>query len=103
MGVSSQIQLKESALNQKKSRLEELNKKFESQVKELKTTEKALQSMWTGDAAKQFDQSFTKDSESYDAFYKLVNKYVQALEQIMKAYENSEKANVQIAKTRSYK
>lgn len=99
----SKIQLTESALNKKKSELEQLNSDLKKQIKDLDSTEKSLMGMWVGDAAKAFNTTYEKDGASFDKFTSLVTKYVGALESIMKLYEKGERKNVQTAKKRSYK
>ena len=101
--ASSTIKLSQSALTKKKSELEELNSKLKNQIKELDSTEKSLMGMWTGDAAKAFDQSYSKDGQSFEKFTNLVTKYAGALETIIKMYQNAEKKNIETAKKRSYK
>jgi len=102
MGVST-IQLTESSLKKAKSDLESLNKQLRADIKNLDSTEKSLQGMWTGDAAKAFDATYKKDGASFEQFVQLVDKYVNALDQIMTLYEKGEKKNVETAKKRSYK
>lgn len=101
--MASTIKLTSSALKSKKEKLEQDNAKFKSQISNLESIEKQLMSEWKGDAADAFNATYTKDSACFDKFYSLVQKYTQALEQIVKAYEKAEQANVQIAKTRSSK
>lgn len=101
--MASTIKLTSSALKSKKEKLEQDNAKFNSEIKKLESIEKQLMGVWKGDAADAFNATYTKDSACFEKFHSLVQKYTQALEQIVKAYEKAEKTNVQIAKTRSSK
>ena len=102
MGVST-IQLSEKSLKKAKEELETLNKQLQKDINNLDTTEKSLQGMWTGDAAKAFDATYKKNGQSFGEFIKLVSNYANALDQIMALYEQGEKKNIQTAKKRSCK
>ena len=97
----SQIQLTESALNQKKTELENYNTQLRKEIDDMNNIEKALIGMWTGDASKEFDSVYQKDSAAFGNFADTVTKYAGAIETILKAYANAEQANVSTAKTRS--
>ncbi len=101
--MASTIKLTASALQAKKNKLEQDNAKFKTELGNLETIEKQLMGEWKGDAAEAFNATYTRDSACFDKFYSLVQKYTQALDQIVKAYEKAEQANVQIAKSRSSK
>lgn len=101
--MASTIKLTASALQAKKSKLEQDNAHFKSEIGNLESCEKQLMAEWKGDAADAFNATYTRDASCFDKFYSLVQKYTQALDQIVKAYEKAEQANVQVAKSRSGK
>ena len=58
-----------SQLQSKADELEQLNKTFDSMVKNLEETEGALNTMWEGEAKKGFHTAFTNDMIQLRNFY----------------------------------
>lgn len=92
-----------SQLRTSASQLRALNGQFKSQVGSLESQEAALAAMWEGEAKNAFHNAFNRDRRQMDNFYKLIDQYCQALENIAKKYELAERQNVSTAKKRSYK
>lgn len=82
--------------------LRNLNTQFRSSTQELSGKEQSLQSMWDGQAKEAFHGAFMRDSEQMEAFYQLIEKYIQTLLEIATRYEQAEARDAEIAGTRSY-
>lgn len=89
-------------LKNKAGELKTLNNNFKSKVAALKEQERSLNAMWEGEANTAFHNAFEKDAGQMDEFYKLIEKYAAALEEIAKTYEEAERKNVQTATTRRH-
>lgn len=100
--ASTQIQVTTATLQSKRSELQGLNKKFNSELGKMDSTERELTAMWEGDASKAFHKSYTTDTTKMENLYKAVEQYCQALDTIIKQYEKSEQKNVSIATKRTY-
>lgn len=94
--MANTIQLTSAQLNSKKNELESLNEKFKSQLADMRSTEKAVLAMWDGDASNAFDKKFDKDYNKIDNLYPAVKKYCQAIDTIIKKYEDTERKNIKI-------
>lgn len=92
------IKVTASTLRSKKQSLENDNSKLKGQIARMDSLESQLMSVWQGDAAKTFDTVYKRDAVCYSKFHALIEQYCQAIENIAKAYEAAEAANVQIAK-----
>ena len=101
--MANSIQVTTSTLRSKSSELSSLNTRFKSQVTNLRTQERALNSMWEGESRKAFHNAFEKDAAQMDKFYELIRKYITSLNDIAKEYERAEKVNLSTATTRTYK
>lgn len=97
------IKVTASTLRSKKQHLESDNSKLKSQISRMDGLESQLMGVWKGDAAKAFDTVYKRDVGCYSKFHALIDKYCQALEEIAKAYEAAEAANVQTAQSRSFR
>ena len=100
--MAKSITVTTTTLTKKKGDLKSYNDKFKKQVSALREQEKALNSMWDGEANKAFHDAFEKDATQMDNFYNAIEKYVTNLDEIIKAYETAEKANVSTATKRKY-
>ena len=100
MSSTSRIEVNSSTIRQKAGELRQKNGAFQEKVGQLQTAEKALDSMWDGDAQAAFHRAFTTDVKKFDQFHKAIEKYAKALEHIAEEYEKTEKANVGIATSR---
>lgn len=96
------IRVTSSRLRSTAENLQNLNNQFNNKAQELKGKEQSLSQMWEGQAQTAFHNAFMKDSQQMEAFYKLVNQYVQALLEIAARYEQAEARNAEIAGSRSY-
>jgi WXG100 family type VII secretion target len=101
--MANSIQVTTGTLTNKATELKNLNSKLKNQIEALKTAESSLNSMWDGEANDAFHKAFNQDVTQMNNFYNAIEKYVTSLQQIAKAYEKAEKANVNTATTRSYK
>lgn len=98
----SEIQVTTAQLRAKAEELRNLNSKFSTQVEELSSEENSLNSMWEGEAKDAFHTAFNNDKTQMETFHTEVEKYVNALEQIIQKYEDAERKNTSTASTRSY-
>jgi len=60
--------------------------------------EQALNGMWEGDAKNTFDKAYNQNLIQFENFYKGINEYVKALNQVADEYDRTEAINVQVAK-----
>ncbi len=91
-----------SQLQSKADELEQLNKTFDSMVKNLEETEGALNTMWEGEAKKGFHTAFTNDMIQLRNFYNAIIAYINALRLAIQKYIEAENKNVELAATRKY-
>ena len=91
-----------SQLQSKADELEQLNKTFDSMVKNLEETEGALNTMWEGEAKKGFHTAFTNDMIQLRNFYNAIIAYINALRLAIQKYIEAENNNVELAATRKY-
>lgn len=96
------IQVTSARLRSAAGELQNLNGQFRSKTKDLQGKEQALCQMWEGQAKDAFHGAFTKDSQQMEAFFQLINQYIQALLEIAKRYEQAEARNAQTASARNY-
>ncbi len=87
----------------KADELKSFNADLKGKISDLRSQENSLGRMWEGDAKEEFHRAFENDAKQMDEFYKLIEKYVESLKQIVKAYEEAERANAQRACERKYK
>lgn len=100
--MAKTITVTTKTLTSKANELKSKNSEFKKQVAALREQQKSLDSMWDGDANKEFNTAFNNDATQMDNFYNLVERYVTSLNEIIKAYEDAEKTNVNTATTRKY-
>ena len=91
-----------SQLQSKADELEQLNKTFDSMVKNLEETEGELNTMWEGEAKKGFHTAFTNDMIQLRNFYNAIIAYINALRLAIQKYIEAENKNVELAATRKY-
>ena len=96
------IRVTSARLRSAAGELQNLNGQFQSKAKDLQGKEQALCQMWEGQAKEAFHGAFTKDSQQMDAFYRLINQYIQAMLEIAGRYEQAEARNAQTASARTY-
>lgn len=101
--MANTIQVTTATLTKKANDLKSLNSRLKTQISNLKSTESSLNSMWDGDANDAFHKAFQQDLVQMNNFYNAIEQYVAKLNEIVKQYENAEKANQQTASTRKYK
>lgn len=100
--ANNRIEVNSSTIRKKASELKSLNRKFMSLVSALRSQERALNSMWDGDANDAFHKAFASDEKQMETFYKEIEKYASSLESIAGEYEKVEKVNVSMAASRTY-
>ncbi len=96
------FQVTSAKLKSTAGELRGMNGKFKNKKQELSDKEQALCQMWEGEAKNAFHAAFLRDGQQMDAFYQLIEQYVEALLEIAKKYEIAEARNVQLASGRSY-
>ena len=92
--MANTITVTTSTLTKKSGELKGLNDNLKKQITTLREQEKALNSMWDGEANTAFHNAFEKDATQMDNFYNAIEKYVTSLNEIIKAYEAAEKTNL---------
>lgn len=90
-------------LQEKAEELKNLNQQFKNEVSNLESVEGALSGMWEGEARDEFHKAFNSDKVQMDNFYNAIETYVMRLEAAAEKYAQTERANVEIARTRNYK
>lgn len=73
-----------------RSELTECNKQFLNEIENLTLVETTLCSLWEGSAKSAFHDRFLSDVQQLRAFFNLINRYVQALEQITSNYRKAD-------------
>ena len=96
------FQVISSVLRQKAGNLKQLNAQFKAKAAALSEKEASLCGMWEGAARDTFHQAFLRDRQQMDAFYQLIEQYVQALLEIAARYEQAEARNRELAAARKY-
>lgn len=96
------IQVTSARLRSAAGELQNLNGQFQGKARDLQGKEQALCQMWDGQAKDAFHSAFSRDSQQMDAFFRLINQYIQALLEIAKRYEQAEARNAQTASSRTY-
>ena len=96
------FQVTSSVLRQKAGNLKQLNAQFKAKAAALSEKEASLCGMWEGTARDTFHQAFLRDRQQMDAFYQLIEQYVQALLEIAARYEQAEARNRELAAARKY-
>lgn len=96
------IRVTSSRLRAAAENLQDLNSQFKNRAEELSGKEQSLAQMWEGQAQSAFHGAFVRDSQQMEAFYGLINQYIQALLEIAARYEQAEARNAEIAGTRNY-
>lgn len=94
------IRVTSSQIRKTKETLQSYNQNFQSQVTRLNESEQKLNGMWEGQAKEQFHSAFSSDKQYMDGFYKLINKFCEALEEIANEYDKAENLNIETAKKR---
>jgi len=89
-------------LRRQAGELRRLNSQFQSSVNDLVAREGTLNNQWEGDANTAFHNAFTKDKGQMEEFYKLIEQYCRALEEIAREYDTAERKNTEIASNRTY-
>ena len=100
--MAKSITVTTATVTKKSGELKSLNSNLKKQISSLRTAEKALNSMWEGDANNAFHKAFEKDATQMDNFYNAIEKYISSLDTIVKTYEKAEKTNVSTANKRKY-
>lgn len=96
------IRVTASQIRRTSEQLRNYNQSFDGQVKNLESSEGALNSMWDGQANDAFHTAFMNDKQYMNQFYQLINKYCQALDDIATQYENAEAMNTDTASRRNF-
>lgn len=82
--------------------LNERNGNFRSKVTEMAGLESELGAMWQGEANNAFRIAFNNDRQEWEYFAKLVDQYIQTLQNIADRYSRTEQDNTTQAKNRTY-
>lgn len=98
----SSIRVTAAQLKSSAAELESLNGQFKSAVGELESLEGTLRGSFEGEASEAFHGAFTRDKTQMDNFYNAILAYVNTLNTLAAKYEQTESANVEIAKVRNY-
>ena len=81
-------------LRAKKDELMSLAQRFRQAKETLCANEITLRSMWEGAANENFHTQFIKSAGQMDAFYEVVDKYINVIEYIANRYDQAEQKNL---------
>lgn len=96
----SMFRVSSGELRQKAQQLEQMNAQFKTAVESLSNQEQNLATMWEGEAQKAFRTAFNNDRQQFMNFYNGIAKYIQALQEAAREYEQAEAKNLSTAQTR---
>lgn len=100
--MAKKITVTTQTLRTKKENLVSKNNLLKKKIDRLEEVEGKLKGQWDGEANDKFHAAFNSDKAQMDKFHAAIQKYCTSLEQIIKQYENAERANTQIASKRTY-
>ncbi|MBR0091353.1 MAG: WXG100 family type VII secretion target [Lachnospiraceae bacterium] len=89
------------ALKDKMEQLRTQNEHFKTMTNDLRDKEGILVTMWEGESRDMFHKEFQTSANSLDNFYIGINKYIQALAEIIEKYVQAEQRSTEIARTQS--
>ena len=81
--------------------LRQMNSKFQKQVNDLEASKRSLDSKWDGEANEAFNRAFMEDKGYMTQFFNVIQQYCQALETIVREYNDAERRTSQIARERT--
>ena len=84
-------------VQQTASELRQMNSKFQKQVNDLEASKRSLDSKWDGEATEAFNRAFMDMTQ----FFNVIQQYCQALETIVREYNDAERRTSQIARERT--
>ena len=99
--MATSIMVSSAQLRTRAEEIDELNQQFKARVNELVEKEGALKSMYEGDAANAFHNTFNRNRVQMDNFYNCIARYSQVLLQIAAQWEQTEALNQNTAATSS--
>ena len=99
--ATSEIRVTPQELRNKAGDFRQHNADFRSEVERMNGYVSELSGMWDGEAKEAFNKAFNDDKGKMDLFAKNIDKYVQALEETAKQYEEAEKTAASLASQRS--
>ena len=88
-------------LQQKAEELRGLNARYKGAIETLQNQETSLNGQWDGEAHDTFHREFTRDVSRLLQFYSAIEEYAQKLDQIAQEYAKAERANMNVASTRT--
>ena len=97
----AEIKVTPQEIKTKADNLRQYNSQFRQQVEKLVGYEQQLAGMWEGEAQKAFRTAFNQDKGKMDRFAENIDKFAQAMDNIMEAYSSAEQSNQAIASQRS--
>lgn len=100
--MASSIMVSSALLRSRAEEIDELNQQFKARVNELVEKEGTLKSMYEGDAANAFHNTFNRNKIQMDNFFNCIARYAQVLQQIAAQWERTEALNQNTAVTNSY-
>ena len=68
---------------------------------EIKKSKRSLDSKWDGEANEAFNRAFMEDKGYMTQFFNVIQQYCQALETIVREYNDAERRTSQIARERT--
>ena len=92
---------KRQLVQQTASELRQMNSKFQKQVNDLEASKRSLDSKWDGEANEAFNRAFMEDKGYMTQFFNVIQQYCQALETIVREYNDAERRTSQIARERT--
>lgn len=101
--ASKKITVNTQQVSKRANDLKEKNATLNKRISSLETLEGSLNVMWDGEANDTFHKEFCSDIVQMKNFHRLINEYVDKLNEIVRAYEQAERDVNEIAKVRTYK
>ncbi len=96
----SMFRVTTTILRAEAEKLKELNEQFKSNVEMLTEKENSLSGMWEGEARNAFHTAYSNDKVQFDNFYRVINEFVNRLQEDAAAYDKAESIAVDIATKR---
>ena len=90
--TTNTVQMRKAA-----SEIEELNRQFQSHIKELVSEKDELCTMWDGEAKQAFQAAFNKSIDTLESFYSTIEKYLRAINEAAAGYEKAEQKAADLA------
>ena len=93
----SQIIVSANELTNKKEALSALKKTFKTQIEQLESEARKLDTMWDGEAKQKYKLAMTIDIDKLKLFLKVIEEFIEVLATIISMYRLMEMKNANLA------